>query len=627
VEAKRVFLSHTSELAGYPTEVSFLAAAKDAISRARCVIEEMDYFTAGGPVSDACTKEVRLCDIYVGVFGFKYGTRVKDQPEMSYTELEYETARAAGMPCLVFLLHMDAEVPARLVVDTGFAQRQEALRELALKSGEKVDSFRTADELRWKLVEALDDLKKREQLEPGFRNAPTPPPNAVARPPVTDHVQQLLREARNAGGVITLHGPPGTGKSTLAAWICEQDQVQAWFEGILWVPLGPRRTDDDLLKLIGEQCERLSAERVLLTGLRFAADRFGKLLGDRRLLIVLDDVCRKRDIEPFMRGGRNCTWLITARNVAHAPEHSHQVLIEAMEDAEGQGLLRFGLRPDAAEEMLFARLVSRAANWALLLGLMNGALRELLLSRGSLAEALSWVDQRLDDSKLADRVDIHRRADREAAVGVVVDLALEAVRLSYGAPTVDRYAELAIFPDDSDIGVTVLKRFWRRTGGLDDTTIHASLREMSRMGLTQRYDQERGTVKLHPEFRGYLRRAFATRMTLTHGALLDAYRPSLAHGWWSLPRNERYMWTNLSYHLREAGRADELRQTVIDPRFLVAKASQLGPAAVEADLREAVEIIRGDPLLVELLRLFRQGGHLLPVAMTPTSWPPPSGYA
>src|SRR5579862_1245850 len=114
MKTRQVFLSHTSDMAQFPEDRSFVQAALDAVGRARLAAVDMRYFAArDGRPADYCQQQVRACDIYVAVVGFRYGSLVAGE-SVSYTELEFLAASAAGLPRLVFLL-AEAVWPLALV--------------------------------------------------------------------------------------------------------------------------------------------------------------------------------------------------------------------------------------------------------------------------------------------------------------------------------------------------------------------------------------------------------------------------------------------------------------------------------------------------------------------------------
>ena len=125
----RVFISHTSELRDFPRGRSYVAAVERAVSAAGHVIVDMaDFPAADQAPARACAGRVRGCDVYVGVLGTRYGSPVRDRPEVSYTELEFETATEAGLDRLVFLLDTDAAevgIPPSALIDREFGARQE----------------------------------------------------------------------------------------------------------------------------------------------------------------------------------------------------------------------------------------------------------------------------------------------------------------------------------------------------------------------------------------------------------------------------------------------------------------------------------------------------------------------
>ena len=74
---------------------------------------------------------VRSCEVYVGVLGTRYGSPVRDKPEVSYTELEFDAATEAGLHRLVFVLDTEAAdvgMPVSALIDREFGARQDAFR-------------------------------------------------------------------------------------------------------------------------------------------------------------------------------------------------------------------------------------------------------------------------------------------------------------------------------------------------------------------------------------------------------------------------------------------------------------------------------------------------------------------
>ena len=74
-----------------------MAAVERAISAAGHVIVDMaDFAAAGQAPARVCAERVRGCDVYVGVLGTRYGSPVRDRPEVSYTELEFRHRDRGG---------------------------------------------------------------------------------------------------------------------------------------------------------------------------------------------------------------------------------------------------------------------------------------------------------------------------------------------------------------------------------------------------------------------------------------------------------------------------------------------------------------------------------------------------
>src|SRR5262245_51587910 len=94
----RVYISST-----YEDLVDARKAALDATRRLEHQAVGMeDYGASESRPLDQCLGDVRSCDVYVGILGWRYGF-IPPQATQSITRLEYEEAGAARIPRLMFL--------------------------------------------------------------------------------------------------------------------------------------------------------------------------------------------------------------------------------------------------------------------------------------------------------------------------------------------------------------------------------------------------------------------------------------------------------------------------------------------------------------------------------------------
>jgi hypothetical protein len=106
--------------------------------------------------SDAVSQALDMvdhADIYVGIFGYRYGYIPKGS-DKSIAEMEYQRAKERGIPTLLFLMGDDHPVKAS-DVETGVgAEKLQSLKNV-LKSERVVGFFNSPEELRGEIINAL----------------------------------------------------------------------------------------------------------------------------------------------------------------------------------------------------------------------------------------------------------------------------------------------------------------------------------------------------------------------------------------------------------------------------------------------------------------------------------------
>jgi hypothetical protein len=265
-DPRRVFLSHTAELRGFPAGRSFVAAAERAVSRAGDSVLDMEYFAArDDKPARYCRDQVRRAQVYAGIIGLRYGSEVPDEPGMSYTELEFAEAGAAGLPRLVFLVDEARAAPEFLAdADPVLAARQRAFRERLKHSGITVQAVASPDQLELLLYQSLTELPARTAAPGGQPGRPLdevtdpfalevhrpvepdgPRPDMPALPAYvprehdTALAEVMTAAAAGTGGIAVLVGGSSTGK-TRACWQALDLLRGAGPGWRLWHPIDPQ---------------------------------------------------------------------------------------------------------------------------------------------------------------------------------------------------------------------------------------------------------------------------------------------------------------------------------------------------------------------------------------------------
>ena len=364
----RVFVSHTSELREFPPGNSYVAAAERAISAEGHVIVDMaDFPAADRPAARLCMDRVRGCEVYVGVLGTRYGSPVRDKPEVSYTELEFEAATEACLDRLVFVLDegaADVGLPVSALIDREFGARQDAFRRRVRDSGLVTGSFASPAGLGQLVERSLRELARARR--PGGRVPGGPVPAVVVageipQEPLGFQPRADLLAALDAPGpesrvrvVQALTGMRGVGKTHLAAAYARAKLAAGW-RVVAWV-----NAEDQAGVLAG------LAEAAAALGLAAGAGdarAAGRVVRHRleadgeRCLLIFDNATDPGLLRPFLPAAGAARVIITS-NYQPVASLGAGVPVDVFSEAEALTFLaaRTGLADAAGARALAAEL-------------------------------------------------------------------------------------------------------------------------------------------------------------------------------------------------------------------------------------------------------------------------------
>jgi NB-ARC domain len=400
-----------------------------------------------------------------------------------------------------------------------------------------------------------------------------------------------------------LWGAGGFGKSTMARLLAHYEEVKAEFaDGVVWVTVGEDAEGPELADKLTNVVGLLGGRRPALTDPLAAGADLGRVLGDRRVLLVIDDVWTSAQVEPFLVGGFAAVRLFTTRVRGILPGSAVQVRVDEMERGQAAQLLTAGV--SGVSGGVVAGLLAVTGRWPVLLSLVNGTVRSDQNAGRRAEDSMREILQELRVTGPT-ALDVTDAAERHTAVARTIEVSLSRLIAEQRA----RYRELAVFGQDVAIPVPVLARYFKTTAGWSMFQTRRYCQRLAELALVSDYHQDQ--LSLHDVIHAYLREQTHQRLSGLHRALVDAHRDAVpgkdeTSAWWQLPKDEMYLWSWLPTHLHLAGLDQQLRACVHHPCWLVGKLEQVGPAGLEADLA-----LSDDSLSRALGMAVRQNAHVL----------------
>ena len=414
---------------------------------------------------------------------------------------------------------------------------------------------------------------------------PSLPPHFLSRTDRLTALRDALRADLDRPVVITgaaarvgMHGMGGIGKSVLAATLSRDRKVREAFpDGIVWVGLGPLPTVADLQRRVHKDLGGDGAFQTEHEGRVKLRD----ILKDKGVLLILDDVWRREDVDWFDVLGPRCRAMITTRDAGLLTSLGgvhHQV--ELLTDAEALNLLAqaAGVERDKLPSEA-ADLIAECGRLPLAVALCGGLIRH----------GFAWakVLEQLRTSRIDRIKDPHAAKVEHENIWNAIDVSVKFLSADEQA----RFLELAVFPPDEATPIAALRTLWSHTAGFDDWDTDALVIKLSQRSLLELTTSADGkAISLHDLVYDYVHRA-AGDETALHQRLLEAYRKKCPDGWHVDPPNDGYFFTHLRHHLIAAGRAGELADLLHELRWLEAKNEAGLTFDLTADFAEAMKAL------------------------------------
>ncbi len=575
-------------------------------------------------------------DVFLGMLWLNIGVpnavRVNPETGKPYqSSVEYELMTAyrgmqqRGIPRIILYRCIRSTPDLKKLDPAQYLLVQKLFDRFAAEKSITIHEFISTEELQGLVFKDLETLFPESPaftVEPEEYEAPKPiyvlpeklPAAFIERPEVAHEIESALLSSYWKISVVDSEPRDlGQGKTVMARAIADADSVRHLCpHGVLWATFG---ANSDPLRLQRGWISALDGDVGEAYSIESGRAELKRLLYDRRMLLILDNVRGPADLAALDVGVPQCLVLITTKDKSCVTD-TLQVTLAEMSPDDAQKLLAKVAKKRISREA-FLQIVKYVGVSPFVLNIVGR-----LLATGA-----QWSDLLPDIQKAQKHFADRPLGKALAAIKVSADGLSETERA--------RYTELVIFPPNEPLTDELVSKLWSKTANLDAKAVAALLNKFREAMLIQ------GDNTLHELHREYLLDALRTKAapaahtvstTATHdvsdpaslartektdetpkdeansdesksdetaaapGASTmpaipaagsangeSAYHRAFVDAYGSLFPQDNYGWRQLIFHLAKAGRTDEVRQLLTDVSYLQKKIEQLGTSAVLSD--------------------------------------------
>ncbi|MEH2254833.1 NB-ARC domain-containing protein, partial [Nostoc sp.] len=405
--------------------------------------------------------------------------------------------------------------------------------------------------------------------------APPLPTYFVERPEYSDDLKTRLLNGSSSDSrtlVITaIHGLGSVGKSTLAAALAHDAEVQTRFcDGILWATLGQQ---PNVLALLSGWVQALGDYSFKPTSVEATSSHLRTLLYDKAVLLVVDDAWNTEDAQAFNFGGARCQVLVTTRegHIADALAASTYSL-DIMKPEQAMELLTKKLRREITGTERHS-----AENLAKGVGYLPLALE---LAAAEVACGTTWNELLADIQQEVARLTSFDRPEAEEItdeaslkrLSLTASLNLSVKRMP--PEKQQHFSWLGVLPEDVNINKMMAATLWQMDKR-DAAKMLQYLRNKALLLTGVPLADGMPTYRLHdlfhdlacnlltapsqPKRPGDLA-GLGLNLADVHAGLLEKYRQKTQNGLWHTLLDDGYIYQYLVWHLEKAGQLEEIDQ-------------------------------------------------------------------